>query len=379
MHILAISIDTKLFEKDSTSLKRILEYANLCTELHIICYTPNNKFKKISIGNIFIYPTNSSCKLNFINNAYKISKQVITENNLTSQNTIITSQDPFETGLVGYLLKRKFKLGLNIQDHGNFFESKYWRKESLLNLFRYLLGTFILKNSNSIRTVSLREKKYIENKFNYNPEKISNFPIFTDWEKIANTQPKFNVKQRYPGFEQYLMTACRIEKVKNIPLLINSFSEILQEFPRTLLLIIGTGSQEKNIKEIIKKNNLQNNIIIEPWTNDLISYYKTSDIFVSTSFSEGWGLTSIEAAASNCPLIITDTGSANEFFLNQKNSWIIEIDNQRELTISLIDALKNKGKREGFAQEAFASLSTLPTKENSMIKLKESWQKAISK
>ena len=377
MRILSISLDKTIPTKDSSAFKRMRTYASLTDEMHIICLTLGKTAKELRDENLFIYPTNSKRLINFVADAYNIGKAVIKKNNLNTKDSVITTQDPFETGLVGYLLKRKFGLGLNIQDHGNVFESNYWWKESVFNFFRYFLGKILIKKADSIRTVSLREKKYIEKIIKHAYEKIINFPIFTDHEKIAEYKPSFDIKQEYPGFDFYILTICRLEKVKNIPLLLNSFSRIIKEFPRILLVIVGEGSQKEKIAEMISFKNLEKNVIIKEWTDDPISYYKKTDLFVLTSFSEGWGLTVIEAAASKCPIIMTDTGCANEFIFNEKNGWITKINDADELFRAMKDAIMHEQKRLIFSQAAFSDLENMPSKEQTLIKLKKSWEIAL--
>lgn len=378
MRIVSISLDKTIPERGSPTFQRMKTYASLVEEMHIVCLTLGETARPLQDGNLFVYPTNSKRLINFITDAYRIGKEVIEKNHLTRSDSIITTQDPFETGIPGYLLKRKFGLGLNIQDHGNVFESKYWRKESIFNFFRYFLGKFIIKNSNSIRTVSLREKEYLEKTTTLGPERIIHFPILTDWGKISEQSPKFNIKHQHPGFDFYILTVCRLEKVKNIPLLLNSFSIILKEFPKTLLVIVGKGSQKDILIKEITRKKLQKNVIIKEWTHDTTSYYKTADLFVLTSFSEGWGLTIIEATASRCPIIMTDTGCANEFIFNEKNGWVVKVNNEPALSEAMRDAIRHKDKRDSFSQTAFNDLKKLPNKEETLIKLKKSWEITLS-
>lgn len=378
MRVISISLDKTIPEKGSPAFQRMKTYASLVEEMHIVCLTLGETARPLQDGNLFVYPTNSKRLINFIVDAYKIGKEIIERNNLTRNDSIITTQDPFETGIPGYLLKIKFNLNLNTQDHGNVFESKYWRKESIFNFFRYFLGKFLIKHSNTIRTVSLREKQYLEKNLLHSPEKIMHFPIFTDWEKISAQSPRFDIKHQHSGFDFYILTICRLEKVKNIPLLLSSFSAILEEFPKTLLIIVGKGSQKNAILSEIIRRNLQKNVVMKEWTDDTVSYYKTADLFVLTSFSEGWGLTIIEAAASHCPVIMTDTGCANEFIFNQKNGWVVKINDKPALTEAMKYAIKHEEMRAIFSQAAFNDLKSLPSKEETLKKLKKSWELTLT-
>lgn len=128
---------------------------------------------------------------------------------------------------------------------------------------------------------------------------------------------------------------------------------------------------------MIDKNNLQQNIIMEDWTEDTISFYKTADLFVLSSFSEGWGLTVIEAASSSCPIIMTDTGCAGEFIRNDINGWVTKINDIQDLTRAITDAMEDKKKRESFSEQAFRDLPMLPDEEATRQQLKQIWIKAL--
>ena len=99
MNLLSITTDRRLFEEDSNVRRRVLGYSKYFDRMDIIVFTRKN----LKLGsdnlklaeNIFIYPTNSSLKLFYIYDAFRIIKKVIHNSNLVASNSIITAQDPF--------------------------------------------------------------------------------------------------------------------------------------------------------------------------------------------------------------------------------------------------------------------------------------------
>src|SRR4051812_29465535 len=105
MKVLTIGTDRKLFENDSTVLLRALEYASKMEESHIIVFSlKNQNFQYKTTNNLHIYPTNSKSRLDYVFDAIKIGKKITKENNFIFGQSVISAQDPFETGLVGYFL-----------------------------------------------------------------------------------------------------------------------------------------------------------------------------------------------------------------------------------------------------------------------------------
>ncbi len=108
--------------------------------------------------------------------------------------------------------------------------------------------------------------------------------------------------------------ASRLEPEKNIVLAINAMCEVVKQRPQVGLVIVGSGSEEQQLKLKVRNCGLAANIIFENWIDKstLYSYYKTTDLFLSTSLYEGYGLTLAEAQAAGCPIISTDVGVARD-------------------------------------------------------------------
>lgn len=197
---------------------------------------------------------------------------------------------------MGYLLKKKFGFALNLQDHGNFFESKYWKRESLLNSLRYQVGKFLLRRADSIRVVSNLEREYLEKIGLKNVVKV---PVYVD------TKEKH--LQRSRGERFMILALSRFVKQKNIPLLLEAFESLSKTFADLRLTIVGRGVEEKALKEFVRKHGLSEMVTFKPWADDVEAEYSQADLFVLSSNYEGWGMTVVEAASHGVPIVMTKT------------------------------------------------------------------------
>ena len=68
--------------------------------------------------------------------------------------------------------------------------------------------------------------------------------------------------------------------------------------------LLGDGPERKNIEIEIKKNNLQDNIILLGNVSDISKYLVNSSVFVSLSKSESYGLAIAEALYLNTVTIV---------------------------------------------------------------------------
>lgn len=355
MKIISIGTDRNIFKPDSQVRARAMEYASLFDELHVIVFAKRNfKFQMTNVKtngiNLFLYPTNSISKLFYIFDAYKIAKRIIKENQLTKENSIITVQDPFETGLVGAKIKKHFGLRLHVQVHTDIF-SLYFSKLSILNKIRVNIARKTLPKADAIRTVSERVKKSIKKEVS-GTRSPSVLPIFVDINKYQHTTITTDLKKKYPQFDFILLVASRLTQEKNIELSLRLTERLVKSYPKMGLVIVGDGPEKEKLELLTKNYGLISNVIFEPWSNDLVSYYKTADIFLVTSWFEGYSMAIIEAIASGCPVVSTDVGIAPEILQN-----ICPVGDVECLEKTILTYIKNKDFRDQVTSQAFNRLN----------------------
>jgi len=369
MKILSIGLDKNIFIKDSPNQIRQIEYGTLFEEIHIIIFSLK-KFnftpQKIS-SNVWIYPTNSINRFFYLFDGYKIAKSLIKDRKIS----IITTQDPFETGFLGWILKKKFKIPLLIQVHTE-FPFKYFALESPLNFFRWFLALFLIPKADRVRVVSMKIKDYIGKRLSYPPEKIDVLPILVDIEKL-NQKEGIDIKRKYPGFRFYFLTVSRLVKCKNIPLQLKALSKFKLKYKDFLLVIVGDGPERKKLEKLALKLNLKDNVIFEGWQRNIASYFKSADCLLFSSNYEGYGMVIIEALSFGLPVIATKVGVATQAIENGKNGFLIEIGSEKEYVEALEKIVKNSLK-----SGASLLFKKLPTKEEYLKQYREMFYKILN-
>ena len=357
MNVLIINLDKGIFSKNSASLERLKEYSNLVDKIFVVVWT-KKKEKEINHNNkLFVYPTNSFFRFFYFLNTFFIFKKIYKKNKLD----LIFTQDTFETGFLGMVLSKIFKIPIQLQIHTDFL-SPYFKKESLLNCVRVKIAKFLIPKADCVRVVSNRIKESLLQVISYKLP-VTVLPIFVDAKKIQDAEIKTNLHKKYPQFDFIILMASRFSKEKNIELAISAMSDIGEKYPKTGLVIVGEGSMKKNYESRIKN---YENIKIESWTNDLSSYYKTCDLFLLTSNYEGYGLTLVEASLAGAKIISSDVGIASEI-LDKEN--IFEVGNKKDLMSKLKKAIK------GDIKLTPPGGANLQTKEEYLQALKNSWEK----
>lgn len=95
----------------------------------------------------------------------------------------------------------------------------------------------------------------------------------------------------------------RFVQQKNHDFLIEIFNEIYKKNKNTKLFLVGQGPLIDEIKEKVKKYNLQDNVIFLGQRSDVSELYQAFDLFLFPSLYEGLGMVLIEAQASGIPCV----------------------------------------------------------------------------
>ena len=92
------------------------------------------------------------------------------------------------------------------------------------------------------------------------------------------------------------------------------------------------------------------NYIKMPSQEQLAKIYRNSDIFIFTSWYEGFGMPPLEAMASGVPVISTKCGGVESFIEPGFNGLLIEPGDIESLAYATIELIKNKRLRELLAE-----------------------------
>ncbi len=89
-------------------------------------------------------------------------------------------------------------------------------------------------------------------------------------------------------------------------------------------VIIGEGPERSKIENLIKKNNLENNVFLTGFISDAFECLKAFDLFVLPSVKEGQPWTILEAMAAGVPIVATNIAGIPEMIENEKSGLLVE-------------------------------------------------------
>ncbi len=370
MKILSIALDKKILDENSPSFKRQKEYAGLVAKYHVVVFGPEREIKD---GHLFVSGSGGKNKRASLAKGYKKARRILAEE---PGSWLVTTQDPFFTALLGWRLKKKFGVKLQIQLHTDFL-SPYFRQESCYNRMLYLLGKFLIKKADGVRVVSQRAEESLIRQLGINKNKITVVPVYPD---ILTQGPKLKTQNRDSnrgtGNRFVFLTVGRLVRVKNISLQLEALAELAKKRPQAELWIVGAGPLEQELKAETLRLKIDSQVKFWGWQTNLEKFYQQADVFLLTSNYEGWPLVVAEALSCGLPMIVTDMGSAGELIKNEVNGLITPVGEKAALVRSMERLVADSKLRQWLGESAQETARSLPTKEQILAVYKKSWEQA---
>lgn len=138
-----------------------------------------------------------------------------------------------------------------------------------------------------------------------------------------------------------------IIETKGIDELISCVQNLKTRNYNVKLVLIGPIISEK-YKAVFnenKSNNIIEHIGYIPWGQQLFEHYRSSDIFVFPSYSEGNPKAPMEALANSLPVVCTESGCSN-YIINEFNGIIVNTADVEDLVIGIIKMMTNNFLRQ---------------------------------
>ncbi len=373
--LLMISTDRTIFDQNSAVRSRLAEQSKLVGELHVVVFTPTGeKFKELHISkHLTIYPTCSTSKWSYLPDAYKLGRSIIVHDE-HPEKWLITTQDPFETGALGFLIGRSLRVPLHLQIHTDPW-SIAWKEERLMNRMRFVLMMFLLRRAAGVRVVSARVEKSVLHA-GVPRVCVTRIPIYTDVTYWGTAVPAFDLHASYRMFSKIVLSIGRLQPEKNFNGLIRAFARVRRIHTDALLIIVGSGPERERLISLARSLELGDAVIILPWARDVASYYKTSDLYVQPSFYEGWGLSVVEAMASGLPVVVTDVGLAGELVHNNQTGIIVPVLDEQALVDAMVLLLTDDTLRASLTVAAREEVRTCQSKAETLLAYQSSWNNA---
>jgi glycosyltransferase involved in cell wall biosynthesis len=214
---------------------------------------------------------------------------------------------------------------------------------------------FALKNLSKAIAVSEGVSDELKKLFPF--EKIVTISNGIEVERFAGAdggklRQEFRFEHNIP-FDAFLIaTVGELKTLKGQEDFVLAANLVAEKFPETHFAIIGKDNSldqsfRRKLKRLVKVFGLEDRFLWLNWVEDTATLLHASDIFVSPSHSESFGLAILEAMASGSAIVATQTEGAKELLGNEN---LVPIGDSVKLAEKIGEFLQSGEKRKEFGK-----------------------------
>lgn len=139
-----------------------------------------------------------------------------------------------------------------------------------------------------------------------------------------------------------LISVGLLETHYDLPLQIRAMESVLKEFPNAGLLLVGSGSEEENLRREIAAQSYAKNVLLAGDVSHKIVLHliKLSDALLRTTIYDGDAISVREAIFLETPVIATDNK------MRPERVRLIKIGDADDLTKAILEVLKQEKKQK---------------------------------
>jgi glycosyltransferase involved in cell wall biosynthesis len=296
-----LSTDRNICRPESLAAQRMVKYGAhpQATAFDIIVVsTRTHGLTKVSLSDkVTVYPTDSKWWPLYVWDIIRIARTL-------PRPDIVTTQDPFEMGSMGWIVSCMFGVPLYVQIHTDFISSGY-SEGSLVRRVRQVMARFVLSRATRVRVVLTRIADFLKRRRLRAP--ISVLPVYVDIARYASVVRNVRGRSRY-----VLLVASRLESEKRVSCAISTLKAAREAGHDACLCIVGDGSLRANLETYARSHKIEKFVDFQGWQDDVRPYLATASLVLVPSAYEGYGMTIVEALAAGVPVLSTDVGIARE-------------------------------------------------------------------
>ena len=226
-----------------------------------------------------------------------------------------------------------------------------WKEKRVRELGKKIekIGRLIVLNESN--------KKDLKKLFSNNKNKIEKIYNPFDIEKIEKLSLEKSLltnKEKELIEDKYFLACCRLDKLKDIDTLIESYKILKEKYIiEEKLYIIGDGEERERLENLVKKYNLEKDIIFLGMQKNPYVWMRNAKFFIHSSFREGLPTVIIEALITNGMVISSDCPvGPREILEDGKYGILFPVGDKERLIEEILRVLNDKNLVEKYGKEA---------------------------
>lgn len=229
-------------------------------------------------------------------------------------------------GTLAFKLAKHWKIPFVLTEHTGPFSSVVKGK------IKHFWVKKIMQNANAVLPVSEHLKnEIITNKIHPKRIEVTYNPVNTELFKLKKDSLFKNI-----------VFAGRLDENKGGLRAIKAFHIFYKINPDWTFTLCGDGREMNAIKQYVAEHHLENNVIIKGMLseNEVATLFQASDVFISPTQFESFGMAIAEAMSCGLPVITTNTTAPKEY-VTKNNGILLNVNSVEEMAKALSYIITN--------------------------------------
>ncbi|WP_421710966.1 glycosyltransferase [Alcanivorax sp.] len=216
-------------------------------------------------------------------------------------------------------------------------------------------GNFIYKGITALThhmvAVSPAVEIYLTEKIGLARDKVSVIPNGVSEKKRPSVESTINLRIKLGLTEKDFVigTVGRLfDRSKRVSDIIKAMPLIVQNTSNAKLLVVGTGPDEPQLRELAKSLGLTDKILFVGYQSDTRQFYELMDVFVLASAHEAFGLVLVEAMFSRLPVVATRVGGIPKVVVDGETAFLCDPFSPSQIADKVIPFFKSAALRKTF-------------------------------
>lgn len=166
-----------------------------------------------------------------------------------------------------------------------------------------------------------------------------------------NNGDRCRIRKEYGLSDEFVIGHIgRFSEQKNHKFLLEIFAEIKKQCPKAILMLVGVGELQKEVRNYCKQISVQDSVIFCGKQMDTHAYYSTFDAFLMPSLYEGLPIVGIEAQSEGLPCFFSS--NISEQIKITDNVKVLSLqDSIKKWAECILEIRKKISNREKYAKE----------------------------
>jgi len=229
-----------------------------------------------------------------------------------------------------------------------------WRPDDLFNKIKL---SIIFARAKAVVFVSEHLKNYFLTMAYIRPRRTACIYNGTTTPKVCKID-KHQAKKELGFSESDILVSAvgNIKPIKGYDVLLSAAESLVSRFPDVKFVVAGAPADTtyyQNLLNLRVKLNLVDSFFFIGYYEKPDIVYKSSDLFVLPSLSEGFSLAIIEAMAHKLPVVATKSGGPEEILENGVTGKLVSPGSYTELAQGITEVLENQSFQKKISENGF--------------------------